>query len=39
VAWLKLLENGAARQEAVSPMARYDLSWMWTELGIANLRR
>jgi hypothetical protein len=39
VAWLKLLENGAARQEPVSPMAGCDLSWMWTELGIADLRR
>jgi len=39
VAWLKLLENGAARQEALSPMAGCDLSWMWMELGIANLRR
>lgn len=41
VTWLKLLENGAARQEAeaVSPMARCDLSWMWTELGVADRRR
>ncbi len=39
VAWLKLLENGAARQDAASPMAGCDLSWMWTELGVADLRR
>jgi hypothetical protein len=39
VAWLKLLENGAARQDTASPMAGCDLSWMWTELGVANLRR
>lgn len=39
VAWLKLLENGAARQDGASPMAGCDLSWMWTELGIADLRR
>lgn len=38
-AWLKLLENGAARQEAASPMAGCDLSWMWVELGVADLRR
>jgi hypothetical protein len=39
IAWLKLLENGAARQDAASPMASCDLNWMWTELGVANLRR
>lgn len=39
VAWLKLLENGAARQDAASPAAGCDLSWMWTELGVADLRR
>ncbi|MGB7098570.1 MAG: hypothetical protein WBD95_07355 [Xanthobacteraceae bacterium] len=38
VAWLKLLENGAARQEAVSPTTGCDLSWMWSELGVADLR-
>lgn len=37
--WLKLLENSAAHQEAQSPMASYDVSWMWDELGIADLRR
>jgi hypothetical protein len=39
VAWLKLIENSNARQEAGSPMASYDMSWMWEELGIADLRR
>jgi hypothetical protein len=39
VAWLKFLENGAARQGGESPMKDYDLSWMWEELGVTNLRR
>jgi hypothetical protein len=39
VTWLKLLENGAARQGHGSPMADCDLSWMWEELGVADLRR
>jgi hypothetical protein len=39
VAWLKLLENGAARHGSGSSMADYDLSWMWDELGVVDLRR
>jgi len=39
VAWLKLLENGAARHASGSAMADCDLTWMWEELGVANLRR
>ena len=39
VAWLKFLENGAARHRGGSPMADCDLTWMWEELGVANLRR
>jgi hypothetical protein len=39
VGWLKLIENSNAQQPAGSPMATYDLSWMWEELGIADLRR
>jgi hypothetical protein len=39
VGWLKLIENSTARQEANSPMASYDVSWMWDELGVADLRR
>jgi hypothetical protein len=36
--WLKLLENGAAKQARGSPMSDYDLSWMWEKLGLAELR-
>ncbi len=39
VAWLKFLENGAARYGGGSPMAGCDLTWMWEELGVASLRR
>lgn len=39
VAWLKGLENANARQPAGSAIARYDVSWMWEELGVADLRR
>jgi hypothetical protein len=39
VAWLKLIENANARQDPRSPMAAYDLGWMWKELGIEELRR
>lgn len=39
VPWLKLLENGAARHSSGSPMAGYDVTWMWEELGVADLRR
>jgi hypothetical protein len=38
VTWLKFLENGAAHGSG-SPVAGCDLTWMWEELGIANLRR
>jgi hypothetical protein len=37
--WLKLLENSVAQEKAGSPMAGYDVSWMWEELGVADLRR
>jgi hypothetical protein len=37
--WLKFLENGNAKQDDGSPMAGYDVSWMWQELGVAALRR
>ena len=33
VAWLKRLENGAARHDPSDPMAGYDFGWMWRELG------
>jgi hypothetical protein len=39
VAWLKLLENHAARRDPVDPMASYDLSWIWRELDVADLRK
>jgi hypothetical protein len=39
VEWLKLLENGAAKRDDGSPMTGYDVSWMWQELGVADLRR
>ena len=39
VDWLKLHGNAAAREEPGSPMASYDMSWLWEELGVADLRR
>ena len=40
VDWLKYLENGAAREVLDDPSAAaYDLTWMWEELGIADLRK
>jgi hypothetical protein len=39
VAWLKLRENGAAKHSSESSMAGRELSWMWTGLGVADLRR
>jgi hypothetical protein len=36
-AWLKYLENGIAKD--TTGMSGYDLTWMWDELGIAELRR
>jgi hypothetical protein len=37
--WLKLIENGEARRAAGGGPPAYDTSWMWEELGIAELRR
>jgi hypothetical protein len=37
--WLKFLENRAAQQEPGDPMADYDLTWIWQELGVADLRK
>ena len=39
VAWLKLLENHAARHDPTDPMGSYDLSWIWRELDVADLRK
>jgi hypothetical protein len=38
-AWLKELENGIAAHPPGDPMADYDASWLWDELGVADLRR
>jgi hypothetical protein len=38
--WLKMMENQTARAgKSNSAMASYSFDWMWTELGIAELRR
>jgi hypothetical protein len=38
--WLKFLENSSARaQGSGDPMASYDFTWMWEELGVADLRK
>lgn len=37
--WLKYMENGSAKTGASDPMASYDFTWMWQELGIIDLRR
>ena len=40
VAWLKMLENHAANiADPTDPMATYDFSWLWAELGVSALRR
>ena len=39
VDWLKRLENNCAWREPDDPMAGYDLTWLWQELGIVDLRR
>jgi hypothetical protein len=35
--WLKMMENRTAKSDGV--MASYSFDWLWTELGIADLRR
>ncbi|WP_298808772.1 hypothetical protein [uncultured Sphingomonas sp.] len=38
--WLKHLENrSGAKHDSNDPMATYDFTWMWHELGIENLRK
>jgi hypothetical protein len=37
--WLKLLESHSSRVRPEDPISSYDFGWMWTELGIADLRR
>ncbi len=38
--WLKFLENGTAKARGSGdPMASYDFTWMWAELGMVDLRQ
>lgn len=39
VEWLKYLENRNARSGPEDPMASYDTTWLWKELGIADRRK
>jgi hypothetical protein len=40
VDWLKILENHTAQMTGHNDeMATYDFSWLWTELGVSELRR
>ncbi|MEE8303324.1 MAG: hypothetical protein V3S24_12915, partial [Candidatus Tectomicrobia bacterium] len=39
VAWLKGLENHVARHKPPEPMAGYDATWLWKELGIKDHRK
>ncbi|HKT19999.1 MAG TPA: hypothetical protein VJR47_18245 [Stellaceae bacterium] len=39
IAWLKLLENQAARERHNEAIHAYDFGWMWQELGLADRRR
>jgi len=39
VVWLKQLENHAAKHDRDNPMASYDATWLWEELGILELRK
>jgi hypothetical protein len=40
VEWLKMMENRTAKSaDPDSPMANYSFGWLWTELGISELRR
>jgi hypothetical protein len=40
VAWLKTLENHAAKLAGrKDSMATYDVTWLWSELGISDLRQ
>ncbi len=38
LAWLKLLENQTAKHDTDDPMASYDFTWIWQELGVSHLR-
>jgi hypothetical protein len=40
VEWLKFIENRSGQQpNDADPMATYDFSWIWTELGVEHLRK
>jgi hypothetical protein len=39
IAWLKMLENQSAQQRPEDPMAAYDFTWLWRELGFGDERR
>mgnify|MGYP001232416955 CR=1 FL=1 len=39
IAWLKMLENRTASLGADDPMASYDFTWLWQELGVEEQRR
>ncbi len=39
VEWLKIMENRSADpSDPNNPMASYDFAWLWTELGLSELR-
>jgi hypothetical protein len=40
IEWLKMMENRTAKSaDPNSPMANYSFGWLWTELGLIELRR
>jgi hypothetical protein len=39
ISWLKQMENHEARRAATAGETPCDLTWMWSELGVADLRR
>ena len=39
VSWLKRMENREARRAAAAGETPCDLTWIWSELGVADLRR
>lgn len=39
VDWLKYIENVSAKAGPGDPMATYDFTWMWDELGVLDLRQ
>lgn len=39
IAWLKMLENSSGRQNPDDPIASYDFTWMWEELGVTEQRQ